>query len=62
VTLIADPGDATNVLVAPYCTTCNALPLMYLAAEELRMLRKVWPAAGWSFNRPPTRSTRPRRR
>jgi hypothetical protein len=52
VSLIPAPDDATKVLVTARCAECFAIPMMYRAAKERRMLREIWPAASWNFNRP----------
>jgi hypothetical protein len=47
VAILGHPADGDKALALRYCAACWALPPMYRAARELRMLRAVWPNAGW---------------
>jgi hypothetical protein len=60
VSLIADPAAAARVIVVPYCVACFTLPAMYRYGREMKLLKKIWPDGGWTFNRPPTRKKRER--
>jgi hypothetical protein len=62
VSLIADPVDASRVIIVPYCGPCFVMPMLYRCRLEMKMLKQIWPNAAWTFNRPAPKRPATRRR